>query len=54
MNYHWINREEVLWKAKEIYSKEKAAEKLLRKQRSNNEKINGSIQKCAKERKRQD
>ena len=26
MNYHWFNRQEILQKAKEIYSKEKAAE----------------------------
>ena len=26
MNYYWFNRQEILQKAKEIYSKEKAAE----------------------------
>ena len=26
MNYHWFNRQEILQKAKESYSKEKAAE----------------------------
>ena len=26
MNYYWLNRQEILREAKEIYSKEKAAE----------------------------
>ena len=26
MSYHWFNRQEILQKAKEIYSKEKASE----------------------------
>ena len=26
MSYYWFNRQEILWKAKERYSKEKAAE----------------------------
>ena len=26
MNYYWFNRQEILWKAEENYSKEKAAE----------------------------
>ena len=30
MNYHWFNRQEILQKAKERYSKEKTAEYYLR------------------------
>ena len=30
MNYYWFNRQEILQKAKERYSKEKAAEYYLR------------------------
>ena len=43
MSYYWFNRKEILQKAKERYSKEKAAEYYLKnkeaiKEKSNNEK----------------
>ena len=54
MSYYWFNRQEILQKAKERYSKEKAAEPLFRKQRSYKGKVKGSIQKLVTGRKRQD
>ena len=33
MNYYWFNRQEILQKAKERYSKEKAAEYYLQNKR---------------------
>ena len=53
MNYYWFNRHEILQKAKERYSKEKAAEQYLKKQRSYKRKVKESIQKLATRRKRQ-
>ena len=39
MSYYWFNRQEILQKAKERYSKEKAAEHYLTKQRSYKRKV---------------
>ena len=54
MSYYCFNRKEILQKAKEIYSKEKAAEYylLFTKQRSNKRKVKESIQKLVKRRNR--
>ena len=38
MNYYWFNRQEILQKAKERYSKEKAAEYYLRNKEAKKEK----------------
>ena len=38
MSYYWFNRQEILQKSKERYSKEKAVEYYLKKQRSNKRK----------------
>ena len=38
MNYYWFNRQEILQKAKEKYSKEKAAEYYLKNKEVINEK----------------
>ena len=43
MSYYWFHRKEILQKAKERYSKEKAPQYFLKKQRSNKEKVKGSI-----------
>ena len=53
MSYYWFNRKEILQKVKERYSKEKAAEYYLQKQRSNKIKIKELIQKLVKRWKRQ-
>ena len=45
MSYYYFNRQEILQKAKERYSKEKAAENYLKKQRSNRRKVKRAIQK---------
>ena len=39
MSYYYFNRQEILQKAKEKYSKEKAAEYLFTKQRSDKRKV---------------
>ena len=54
MSYYHFNRKEVLQKAKERYSTEKAAKYCLKKQRSNKRKVKGLIQKLVRRRKRQD
>ena len=54
MSFYWFNRKEILQKAKERYSKEKAAEYYSQNKRSNKEKVKGLIQKLVKRRKRQD
>ena len=51
MSYYWFNRQEILQKAKERYSKEKAAEYYLKNKEAIKEKL---IQKLVKRRKRQD
>ena len=53
MSYYWFNRQEILQKAKERYSKEKATEYYTKK-RSNKRKVKKSIQKLVTRRKRQD
>ena len=52
MSYCWFNREEILLKAKEGYSKEKTAEYYLESKKAI-KKFKGSIQKLVKRRKRQ-
>ena len=55
MSYYWFNRnKKILQKAKEGYSKGKAAEYYLQKQRSDKRKVKELIQKLVKRRKRQD
>ena len=49
MSYDWFNRKEILQKAKERHSKEKAA-----KGKGNKRKVKESIQKPVRGRKRQD
>ena len=53
MSYYWFNRKEILQKAKERYSKEKAAEYYLQNKETI-KKLKKWIQKLAKRRKRQD
>ena len=53
MSYYWFNRKEILQRAKERYSKEKAAEYYLRNKRAV-KKVKRLIQKLVKGRKRQD
>ena len=53
MSYYQFNRQEILQKAKERYSKEKATEYYTKK-RSNKRKVKKSIQKLVTRRKRQD
>ena len=50
MSYYWFNRKEILQKAKEKYSKEKAADYYL-ENREVIKKVKGSIQKLVKRRK---
>ena len=62
MSYYWFNRQEIQQKAKERYSKEKAAEQYLKNNRRkvkksikvNKRKVKKSIQKLVRRRKRQD
>ena len=54
MSYYWYNRKGILKKAKERYSKEKAAEYYSENKEAKKRKGNGSKQKLAKRRKRQD
>ena len=49
MSYYWFNRKEILQKAKERYSKEKAAECYLENKEAIKEKID--IKNCQKKRK---
>ena len=44
MSYYWFNRQEILQKAKERYSKEKAAKNYLK----NKEAIKGKSRECYK------
>ena len=44
MSYYWFNRQEILQKAKESYSKEKAAKNYLK----NKEAIKGKSRECCK------
>ena len=52
MNNYWFNRQEILQKAKEIYSKEKRV--LCTKQGSYKRKVKELIQKLVTRKKRQD
>ena len=53
MSYYWFNRKEILQKAKERYSKEKAAEYYLQNKEAI-KKVRELIQTLVKRRKRQD
>ena len=50
MNYYWFNRQEILQKAKEKYSKEKGAEYYAQKKEAIKEKC--VIKTCHKKRKK--
>ena len=54
MSYYWFNRQKILQKAKERYSKEKAAEYYSQNKKSYERKIKESIQKRLTRGKRQD
>ena len=54
MCYYWFSRKEILPKAKERYSKEKADEYYLQNTEAIKENTKESIQKLVKRRKRQD
>ena len=54
MSYYWFNRKEIFQKAKERYSKEKAADYHLENKEAIKKKVKGLIQKLVKRRKRQD
>ena len=43
MSYYWFNKKEILQKAKERYSKEKAIEYFKKKRRSNKRKVRGAL-----------
>ena len=53
MSYYKFNIQETLQKAKEKYSKEKAVEYYLKKQRNNKRKVEKSIQKFVYRKKHQ-
>ena len=53
MNYYWFNRQEILQKAKERYSKEKAAEYYLQNKEAIKEKSKNRYKKLSQEKKRQ-
>ena len=53
MNYYWFNRQEILQKAKEKYSKEKAAEYYLQNKEAIKEKSKNRYKKLSQEKKRQ-
>ena len=44
MSYYWFNRQEILQKAKERYSRQKAAEYYLKNKRGNKRKVKKLIQ----------
>ena len=54
MNYYWFNRQEILQKAKENYSKEKAAEYYKQNKEAIKEKSRERYKKLVTRRKRQD
>ena len=54
MNYYWFNRQEILQKAKEKYSKEKAAEYYKQNKETIKEKSRGHHYKNLSQKKRQD
>ena len=51
MNYYWFNRQEILQKAKERYSKEKAAEYYLKNKKAIKEKSKDRYKNLSKEKK---
>ena len=51
MSYYWFNRKEIFQKAKERYSKEKAAEYYLKNKESMKEKSRDSYKNLSKEEK---
>ena len=54
MSYYWFNRQDILQKAKEKYSKEEVAEYYLKNKEAIKKKVKKSIQKLVTRRKRQD
>ena len=54
MNYYWFNRQEILQKAKEKYSKEKAAEYYAQNKEAIKEKSRECYKKLVTRKKRQD
>ena len=54
MSYYWFNRQEILQKAKEKYSKEKAAEYYKQNKEAIKEKSRGRYKNLSQEKKRQD
>ena len=48
MNYHWFNRQEILQKAKQNYSKEKAAEYYKQNKEATKESQESAIKTCHK------
>ena len=54
MSYYQLNRQEMLQKAKERYSKEKAVKYYLKNKEAIKKKVKKSIQKLDKRRKRPD
>ena len=51
MSYYWFNRQEILQKAKERYSKEKAAEYYLKNKEAIKEKSKIDTKTCQKKKK---
>ena len=54
MNYYWLNRQEILQKTKEKYSKEKAAEYYAQNKETIKEKSRECNKNLSQEKKRQD
>ena len=54
MSSYWFNRQEILQKAEDRYSKEKAAESYLKNNEAIKEKVKRTLQKIVTRRKRQD
>ena len=54
MDYYWFNTQDILQKAKEKYSKEKAAEYYKRNKEAIKEKSRERYKNLSKEKKRQD
>ena len=54
MSYYWLNRKEILQKAKGNYTKEKVAEYYSKNKEAIKDKSKKLIQKLTKRRKRQD
>ena len=54
MNYYWFNRQKMLQKAKERYSKEKTAEYYLKNKEAIKEKARERYKNLPQEKKRQD